>query len=279
MTAAVTLDYSELITRVDACTDIAGAGIIVSLSSGKDIEVRGGPRRVWVFFVQRPVELNAPVPAEESGFKAFWNRYGELITSWLTDDVTTNCVGAAAAGTVIYMSGGTTTPLIGAFAVNSAALCGLAVGKKLHQDEWAAFEAAGGTPYKTYFTIESLMSAADLLNGMAGVVKLMKEWQAAGKLAKLKALLEQKKPPNPKALAEILRELDPALDIGKKSGRRARLISTGHEVINRARFRSITNERLGHIVEAVGQVFTGVGGKKQMEKVWDMTITQVSSTD
>lgn len=246
MTVAVTPDYSELIKRVDACTDIAGAGIIVSLSSGKDTEVRGGPRRVWVFFVQRPVELNAPVPAEESGFKGFWNRYGELITSWLTDDVTTNCVGAAATGTVIFMSGGTTTPLIGAFAVNSAALCGLAMGKKLSQDEWAAFEAAGGTPYMTYFTIESLMSAADLLNGMAGVVKLMKEWQAAGKLAKLKALLEKKKPQNSKALAEILRELDPAVDIGKKSGRQARLISTGHDGENPGREPICTVVRFAH---------------------------------
>lgn len=216
-----TPDFSEVIVALDNCSELTGSGIIISLSSGKVYEVRTGPRRMWTFISQRAVELSAPIPANESAFDQFWDRWGDTVL---------NCGSAGATGIAIYFSGGTATPLVGAFALNSAALCGMSAGKAIAQGEWKVLEEEGGTEYKVYFSIETIMSLADLCNGMSGAVKMLKEWKQAGKLAKLKNLIDSKgKRANGTTLKKLIQEIDPSFNpatLGKK-GRKARLLQAG----------------------------------------------------
>lgn len=273
-----TPDFSGVISALDNCSELTGTGIIISLSSGKVYEVRTGPRRMWTFISQRPVELSAPIPASDSAFDEFWDRWGDTVL---------NCGSAGATGIAIYLSGGTATPLVGAFALNSAALCGLSAGKAIAQDEWKALEEAGGTEFNVYFSIETIMSLADLCNGMSGAVKLLREWKQAGKLARLKNLIDAKgKKANAKTLTKLIQEVDPNFNpaaMGKK-GKKARLLKAGHTVLDTNKFKSLTNQRAQVVFNAISDAFTLVGSPDfvstsgtpgKAELLWDILITQM----
>ncbi|MCA9010894.1 MAG: hypothetical protein KDB01_14180 [Planctomycetaceae bacterium] len=271
-------DFSKAIAALDDCSELTGSGIIISLSNGKVYEVRTGPRRMWTFISQRSMELSAPVPASESAFDQFWDRWGDTVL---------NCGSAGATGIAIYLSGGTATPLVGAFALNSAALCGMSAGKAIEHDQWKALEKEGGTEFKVYFSIETLMSLADLCNGMSGAVKMLREWKQAGKLAKLKNLIDAKgKKSNGKTLAKLIQEVDPKFNpaaIGKK-GKKARLLKAGHTVLDTNKFKSLTNQRVRVVFDAISNAFTLLGSPDfvstsgtpgRVELLWDILITQI----
>ena len=273
-----TPDVSTTIAALDDCSELTGSGIIISLSNGKVYEVRTGPRRMWTFISQRSMELSAPVPASESAFDLFWDRWGDTVL---------NCGSAGATGIAIYLSGGAATPLVGAFALNSAALCGMSAGKAIEHDEWKALEKEGGTEFKVYFGIETIMSLADLCNGMSGAVKMLREWKQAGKLAKLKNLIDSKgKKSNAKTLAKLIQEVDPKFNpaaMGKK-GKKARLLQAGHTVLDTNKFKSLTNQRVRVVFDAISNAFTLLGSPDfvsnsgtpgRVELLWDILITQM----
>ena len=131
------------------------------------------------------------------------------------------------------------------------------------------------------------MSLADLCNGMSGAVKILKEWKQAGKLAKLKNLIDSKgKQANATTLKKLIQEVDPKFNpatLGKK-GKKARLLQTGHTVLDTNKFKSLTNQRAQVVFKAISDAFTLAGSPEFVSKsgtpgkaelLWDILITQM----
>lgn len=272
--------YARLIGAVDSVPELGGAGIVMIDFTGTRTEVRGGPRRLWVFVAPKGlmggVEAQATPAPSPTKVETFWDRWGGSVL---------NCGSATATGVVIYLSGGTASFIVGAFAVNSAALCGMSVGKAFAADEWRKFEAAGGAEYSVWITVETLMSLADLTNGVKGAVGVLQAWKRAGKLAKLQKVIAGKKLTR-KALLELIRSVDPSAeaDLAAKGAdyvSKGKLLKLGGVVISDAKFIRLGNQQARVIVDAIGNALT-VGGAPETGRgtanvagaAWDIFVVQ-----
>lgn len=252
----------HLTHAVDSFPETAGAGIILIDPDGRRTEVRGGPRRKWVWIGPRDKldEALPRTPPEPSAFNRFWDRWGSTVL---------NCGSAGATILVIKFSAGTTAPLVGALAVNSALLCGTSIGKAVAYDAWQDFERHGGTAYTAWLTTETILSLLDLFNGGYGAVKFLKEWKAAGKLDKLARAVSGKSLQRPQLL-QAIREVDPqeAARIDLKARpyvSRRNLIGVGEGVLRRSGFVSLSAHRRNLIIEAFGNALTLAGTRDSIQ--------------
>lgn len=253
------LRNETIIEVIDDLPETRGAGIVLCDKSGTREEIRGGPRRKWVYIgdaVMRVVDVQPP--AKE--LPTFWERWGDSVL---------NCGSAAATGAVIYFSGGTTTPLVGAFALNSAALCGMSVGKAIEYDVWQEFQKegmdqAGVNAYKVWLTTETLMSLADFCNGLKGAVGFLRGWKEAGKLEKLRKAVAGKKPTR-KQLLQLIKEIDPSFNPENLKGpgffSKRKLLIAGQEILSENKFTSLAKDKALKLVDAIGNALTLAGTK------------------
>lgn len=270
-----------LIQAVDSCPEVRGAGIVLVEEGGRRTEVRGGPRRLWVWIAPKgmasasSVETpgGAPVPA------GLWERWGPAALS---------CGSAAATGAVIWLSGGTVGFVARAFAVNSALLCGTSLGKAMAYDAWQDLERDGGGLYRWWLTTETLLGLIDLFNGTKGALGFLRSWKQAGKLGRLQNALAGRKL-NRRGLLDLLRQIDPAeaalIDLkSAKYVNRAKLFGVGEKLLSRAGFVSIGTQRSKILVDAIGNALSLTGAPDNFQatyqtsllyrKQWDVWIVQ-----
>jgi len=215
----------------------------------------------------------APAPV------GLWDRWGGAVLS---------CGSAAATGVVIGLSGGTVGIVAGAFAVNSALLCGTSLGKAIAYDAWQDLEREGGGLYKAWLTTETLLGLIDLFNGAKGAMAFLRSWKQAGKLGRLQTVVAGKKL-NRRALLDLIRQIDPAeaalIDLkSAKYVSRAKLFGVGEKLLNQARFVSINTQRAKVIVDAIGNALSLAGTPDNLQatyktslvlrKQWDVWIVQ-----
>ena len=275
--------YDELIAFVDSHAELKGARIVWVQEDGKKIEVRGGPRRRWVWITPlgfgpparsggaqvETVNDNHPLPTKDAT-PEFWNRWGDSVLS---------CGSAAATGVVIYLSGGVAGFWVGAFAANSALLCGTSVGKGIYYEEWQIFIQNGGDAYKAWLTIETFLNLVDLANGAVGAVKLLGGLKKAGKLARLSNAVKGKNITRANLL-KMIQEIDPSFKAnlsakGSKYISKGKLITVGQNTLEKERFVSLINQRARVIADGVGNALT-VGGagsvRSSFKNTWDVWI-------
>ena len=270
-------DYSALIAAVDSQREIQGAGIVLVHTSGAKVDVRGGPRRLWVW-ITPPGLLVQPAPSPSGDAPApvgFWDRWGGAVL---------NCGSAVATGVVIGLSGGSVGVVAGAFAVNSALLCGTSLGKAIEYDAWKEFEKQGGSAYRAWLTTETLLSLIDLCNGVKSSASLLKTWgqagQTANKLAKLQTAVKGKKLTKLQLLA-IIQEIDPieGAKIGRSSTR-ARVLGVGQQILKDANFVSVPREAAKLISDTVGNALSLIGSTGTVSGVkatWDVWLVNYDS--
>jgi len=257
---------AAIIEAVDSDPSLRGAGIILIDAAGNSTEVRGGPRKTWVYISTVPLSASPP---PERQIPSFWDRWGSSVLS---------CGSATATGVVIYLTGGTASLVVGAFAVNSAALCGMSLGKSFAYDAWQEFEENGGGAYKAWLTVETAMSLADLLNGAKGAVRFLDSWNKAGKLAKLEKAVRGKKMTR-RQLLKAIREVDPNFqaDLSAKGAgyySKGKLVMGGQQVLAANHFKSLSNQQARVLIGAIGDALTigGTGGTvtgvKKTYEVW-----------
>lgn len=264
-----------ILKAVDDDLALREAGVIYIDGSGQMSEVRGGPRRQWVYVSEMSISVSNQ-PADKN-LPTFWDRWGTPVLS---------CSSAVGTGVVIYLSGGTATPVVGAFALNSAALCGMSLGKAIEYDAWQEFERNGGGIYKAWLTVETAMSLADLFNGVKGAMGFLKAWRNAGKLAKLEQALRGKKL-NRKQLLNAIREVDPTFNpnlANKGAGyySKTKLVLAGHQVLAMNGFKSLSLHQTRALVDAVGNAITLYGTPdtgSAVEKTYDIWLVQYNDRE
>lgn len=273
--------HAALILAVDSCPEIRGAGIMLLEEAGRRTEVRGGPRRLWVWIAPRGMVAGpgTETPGEAPAPVGLWDRWGGAVLS---------CGSAAATGVVIGLSGGTVGLVAGAFAVNSALLCGTSLGKAMAYDAWQDLEREGGGIYRVWLTTETLLGLIDLFNGAKGAMGFLRSWKQAGKLARLEKAVAGKKLTR-KGLLDLIRQIDPAeaalIDLkSAKYVSRAKLFGVGEKLLNKANFISISTERSKAIVDAIGNGLSLAGTPDNyqatyktslvLRKQWDVWIVQ-----
>lgn len=247
----------DLVAAIDGCGPLYGSGILLITKSGVR-EIRGGPRKQWVYITPasmgsaKATVTNDPAPASKSKLAAFWDEHGNTVLS---------CTSAAASGAVILLSGGTATPVAGFLAVNSAALCGIGIGKSLEKEAWEEFAKSGGRAYTAWLTIETLMSLADLCGGIKGAAGMLNAWKEAGKLDKLQKILSGKKYTKKAQLLKAINEIDPRF-VGKSIGTghvtKKKLVVTGTELLGKTQknYKSLSNQQTRVLFDAVGNAMT-----------------------
>ncbi len=267
---AIVKRNEAILRAVDDDPMLREAGVIFIDSSNIMTELRGGPRRQFIYVSEAPISSVAQ-PADKN-LPTFWDRWGTPVLS---------CGSAVGTGVVIYLSGGTATPVVGAFALNSAALCGMSLGKAIEYDAWQEFERNGGAPYKAWLTVETAMSLADLFNGVKGAMGFIKAMKDAGKLARLQAAVSGKKLTR-KQLLQVIREIDPTFNpnlANKGSGyySKAKLVLAGHQVLAANGFRTLSLAQTRNIVDAIGNAVTVYGWRdtaNAAEKTYDVWLVQ-----
>jgi hypothetical protein len=239
-----------LIDAVDQVPSIDGAGIILVKKDGSQTEIRGGPRKRWVYIIinDRPTP---PSAIAEHRMPSFWDRWGSSILS---------CSAAGGTGVVIYLSGGTASMVVGAFALNSAALGGMSLGEAWEYDAWQEFEENGGNAYKAWLTLETAMALADLLHGSWEAMNFLKEWGEMGKLAKLQKAVEGQNFTR-RELANVIKEIDPNVQIdldakGVGYFSKSKLAKAGTEILGKNHFKSLSNQQTRLIVTAASDALT-----------------------
>lgn len=265
--------HEFILSAVDVNPTLNGAGVTLIDATGHATDLRGGPRRMRVYISVTPQMDSAQFPPEKQ-LPTFWERWGSTVLS---------CGSTAATGVVIGLSGGTATPIVGAFALNSAALCGMSLGKAIEYDAWAEFEKNGGGDYKAWLTIETAMSLADLLSGVGGAMKVLKGWNAVGKLAKLKKAVSGEKLTR-KQLLKVIQQIDPEFTPNlAKNGvgyySKAKLVIAGKEVLAKNKFISLSNQQAGVVIDAIGNALTLAGTPdlwKALEKNIEVWVVQYS---
>src|SRR5688500_3149302 len=249
-TSLATAKRNEMILQaVDDDPALREFGVIMIDSSGRLNEIRGGPRRNWLYISEVP--LSSVTTPSDGRLPTFWDRWGSPVLS---------CTSAVGSGVVIYLSGGTATPVVGAFALNSAALCGMSLGKAIEYDAWKEIERNGGGIYKAWLTVETAMSLADLFNGVKGAMGFLKAWKEAGKLAKLEQAVRGKKLTR-KQLLKIIQEIDPSFNANlanKGAGyySKAKLVLAGQQVLAANGFKSLGMHQTRNLVDAIGNAIT-----------------------
>jgi len=259
-----------ILEAVDNDPALTGAGVILIDGAGKMTELRGGPRRQWIYISEMSISVSNNPP--DQNLPTFWGRWGTPVLS---------CSSAVGTGVVIYLSGGTASFVVGAFAVNSAALCGMSLGKSIEYDAWQEFERNGGAPYKAWLTVETAMSLADLFNGVKGAMGFLKAWKDAGKLARLEAALRGKKLTR-KQLLNVIREIDPSFNanLANKGGgyySKAKLVLAGQQVLALNGFKSLSLHQTRTLVDAVGNAITLYGTPdaiSSVDKTYDVFLVQ-----
>lgn len=276
--------YDALIKAVDSQPELEGAGIVWVQEDGKKIEIRGGPRQRWVWITPKgfgPPASSQGLDEEESandatrrpqknGTPGFWDRWGDSVLS---------CGSAAATGVVIYMSGGVAGFWVGAFAANSALLCGTSIGKGIYYTEWQEFINHGGDVYKAWLTVETFLNLADLANGAKGALKLLQNWEKAGKLAKLSSSLKGKNITRANLL-KIIQEIDPSFrpNLSAKGAQyisKGKLITVGKSSLEKEKFISLINQQARVIVEGIGTGLTAAALPNNLtstQNTWDIWI-------
>jgi hypothetical protein len=252
-----------LIEAIDAIEACEGAGIFLIDKTGNRKELRGGPRRKWCYVSLAPAMKSSG--GSEQQLKTIYDRW---------QDVFFSCGSAAATGVVIWLSGGTATPVVGFFAVNSAALCGISVGKLASHDEWVKFEQQGGAEYKAWMTAETIMSLLDLFDGAAGAMMFLGKMKQAGKLVQLKKVLQGKKLKTRAEILAAIKQLDPSFNANLKSGgsgyvSKKQLLIAGEDALTAKKFKSVSNQQKQLVVGAVGNALTLADSGSTMDKVGD----------
>ncbi|MGD9560655.1 MAG: peptidoglycan-binding protein [Pyrinomonadaceae bacterium] len=268
--AAIKKRNEYILKAVDDDPTLREAGVVIIDSSGRMTELRGGPRRQFIYISEAP--LSSVSQPSDKNLPTFWDRWGTPVLS---------CTSAVGTGVVIYLSGGTATPVVGAFALNSAALCGMSLGKAIEYDAWQEFERNGGAPYKAWLTVETAMSLADLFNGVKGAMGFIKAWKEAGKLAKLQAAVSGKKLSR-KQLLKVIKDIDPTFNAnlankGQGYYSKAKLVLAGQQVLASNGFRSLSLHQARTLVDAVGNAITlyGTGDAlDSVEKTYDVWLVQ-----
>lgn len=263
--------HAKLIASVDSFPEINGAGIVLIGANGVQIQVRGGPRRQWVWIA--PSGMVSPVASSSAAEDlpqpaGFWDRWGNSVLS---------CSSAVAAGAVIALSAGTTTVVAGMFAANSAVLCLSSLGQAIADDAWNEFERTGGTAYKTWLTVETTLSLLDLCYGIKGAATLLKSWQQAGKLARLEKAVARRNLTRADLL-RVMREIDPTVDATLHGGSyisKAKLLGISEDLLQKGGFKSLNNHRARVIVDGLGNAAT-VGGTpyavSAFKRTWDVWV-------
>lgn len=273
--------HAALIQAVDSFPETAGSGIMLVEEGGRRTEVRGGPRRKWVWIAPQGM-VAGPItetPGEAPVPVGLWDRWGGAVLS---------CGSAAATGVVIGLSGGSVGLVAGAFAVNSALLCGTSLGKAMAHDAWQELEREGGGVYQVWLTTETLLGLIDLFNGVKGAMGFLKAWGQTGKLARLQKVVAGKKL-NRKGILEAIRQVDAgeAALIDLKAAKyvsKAKLLGVGDQLLKKAQFVSIANHRARALVDAIGNALSLAGAPDNAEstiktslvlrKQWDAWFVQ-----
>lgn len=259
-----------ILKAVDDNADLYQAGVVFIDENGRMTELRGGPRRKVVYISEKSITVvNQP---NDKKLPTFWDRWGGAVLS---------CASAGGSGVVIYLSGGTASVVVGAFAVNSAALCGMSVGKAIRYDAWKEFELHGAGSYKAWLTVETAMSLADLFNGVKGAIGFLKAWNNAGKLSRLQAAVQGKKLTRKQLLA-IIKEIDPKFNANlanKGAGYYSKrtLMIEGGELLAANGFKSLSLQQTRNLVDAIGNALTLYGTRdtlKAGEKTYDVWLVQ-----
>ncbi len=276
--------HAALIQAVDSFPETNGAGIMLVEEGGRRTEVRGGPRRKWVWIAPKGMVAGplTDMPGETPVPAGWWDRWGGVVL---------NCGSTAATGVVIGLTGGIGSFGAGFFAVNSAALCMSSLGKAMAQDVWQELEREGGTGYKIWLTVETAMGLIDLCNGVKGAMGFLRTWRQTGKLARLQKVVAGKKLTR-KNLLELIRQIDAgdAALIEVKSAKyvsRTKLLGVGDLLLKKARFVSLANHRARAIVETFGNALSLPGAPDNAEstfktslvlrKQWDAWFVQFES--
>jgi hypothetical protein len=283
-TGGLCTPYDALIKSVDSFPELLGAGIMLVKADGTQVTVRGGPRRRWVWITPKgfgPVTVSPGLDDEEKTNEptkrpmknetpGFWDRWGDSVL---------NCGSAAATGVVIYLSGGTASFWVGAFAVNSAMLCGTSIGKGIYYDEWQEFKSSGGEVYTSWMTVETFMNLADLANGVSGTMKLLRAWEKGPKLAKLSAAVKGKNVTRANLL-KLIQEIDPSFRpnlsaTGAKYISKGKLLTIGGKTIRADRFVSLMNHQSRVIFDGISNALTLLGTPstgKNVSETWDLWV-------
>jgi len=153
--------HAALILAVDSCPETRGAGIMLVEEGGRRTEVRGGPRRLWVWIAPKGMVPRPIVDSHggESPWDEFKERWGPAMLS---------CGSAGTAAAVTWLSWGVAAPVTVVLAANSAALCVSSVGKAIAQDTWKEWEREAGLDYQIYIGVETFLELLDLLVGPQG---------------------------------------------------------------------------------------------------------------
>lgn len=195
-----------------------GSGIVIVTPFGEPVTIRAARGPVWrtvLIVPKRPKteqELEAKAKEEDGLLAEFWGRWGDAILA---------CGSAGAAGAAIYLSGGTATLVVGTFAVNSAALCGIQVGKGIEHDFWDEWEKSGLTSVKVWMSVETAMEFVDLFGGVKGAVGAIKGWKRAGQIEKVKKGLSKASLTRKQIVNEIRRvdpDFKPRFNVKAKKG-------------------------------------------------------------
>lgn len=189
--------------------------------------------------------VSAKVDSGDQSDPTFWGRWGPMIQS---------CGGAGAGAAAIYFSAGAATMLVGAFALNSAALCGIKTGRAFAPREWEQFKTNGGLEYSTWMTVETGMELIEQLSGVFGALKFMTQIKRLGKLDDLKKAINS---PNRtrKDLAKVIGRYD---DSAISASSRSEYRRVGQVVLDNFKKRAIA--------DGISAAFT-VGGVIDM--IWD----------
>jgi hypothetical protein len=202
---------------IDKQPNYLGNGVKLILHNGKVVTLRPtAPPRYDVYIgigFDGIGTASAPKKSNETaeGSTSLWARWGDAVLA---------CSGTVMTGTAIYLSGGTATPLVGAFAMNSALLCGAQVGKAYSYHLWQEFEKFGGLGYHTWMKAETAFALIDLYGGLKGAVAAVDTWKNARQLDKVKKVLKDKSIAKRHDLVRELRKVVPTLDpkLASKTG-------------------------------------------------------------
>jgi len=256
--------HEALIEAVDASPEVRGAGIMLVDEWGVRTEVRGGPRRLWVWIVPGGSGggESGGNEEDESGVLGFLSRWSGPIL---------NCGSAGVAWLAIGMTKGVASIAVGALAVNSTALCISSVGKSYYRDEVRRLELESGAAagsYQAWLKAEYLLELIDLCNGMKGVVKLFRHLRFTGKLPQLEKALSARRfaagQPTRRELLDLIAEIDPyeAALLRQNFGKgvaRGKIVGLGNRILQRGRALNLPEHRRVAIADAVGGVLSGAG--------------------
>ncbi len=264
---------TQLGNAIDGYPETALAGIVIfdPNRTPRVIRMPFDNRRPWVVIVPRG-NANTTEQTAISNIRGdsptFWGRWGDAILS---------CGGAVASGTAIYFSAGTATPLVGAFALNSAALCGLSVGKGIAHDDWEQFKAEGGAVYTAWITFETGMNLIGLFDGAKGGLQWMKRVRDAGKLDELRAAISLRNLTR-RQLAEVIQKFDDSVRFDADVTRASAAWMTRSEY-RMAGTVVLENFRKKAIVDCLSAVFTTRDFSIKLEEAYDVLLMTPKDAD